>query len=115
MAEAVQFTDGMFEQEVLQAHLPVLVDFWAVWCGPCRMIAPSVEEMATEYQGRAVVGKLDVDNNPEVASKYGIRSIPTVLIFKNGEVVEQIVGAVPKQALVTALENHIDHNVSVQP
>lgn len=108
---AMHFTDGSFKETVLDSELPVLVDFWAVWCGPCRMIAPSVEEMAKEYEGRALVGKVDVDNNPEIASSYGIRSIPTILIFKGGKVVEQIVGAVPKQQLVSALNNHIGATV----
>jgi thioredoxin 1 len=107
MGAATEFNDAGFEQDVLKSPIPVLVDFWAVWCGPCRMIAPSVEEMAGEYEGRALIGKLDVDNNPESASKYGVRSIPTVLIFKNGEVVERIVGAVPKQQLVNAVNNHL--------
>ncbi len=108
---AMHFTDGSFKETVLDSELPVLVDFWAVWCGPCRMIAPSVEEMAKEYEGRALVGKVDVDNNPEIAASYGIRSIPTILIFKGGKVVEQIVGAVPKQQLVSALNNHIGATV----
>jgi len=107
MAEALHFTDDKFDQEVLQASLPVLVDFWAVWCPPCIRIAPVVDELAREYNGRALVGKVDVDNNPMIAAKYGIRSIPALLIFKDGEVVEQILGAVPKQQLVDALNNHV--------
>jgi thioredoxin 1 len=107
MGAATNFSDADFDQNVLKSSVPVLVDFWAVWCGPCRAIAPSVEEMATEFEGRAKIGKLDVDNNPEVASTYGVRSIPTILIFKDGEVVERIVGAVPKQQLVEAVNNHL--------
>jgi len=103
---ALTFTDANFQDEVLNSDTPVLVDFWATWCGPCRAIAPAVEEMATEFEGRAKVGKLDVDNNPNIASTYGVRSIPTLLVFKGGKVVEQIVGAVPKQKLVEALQPH---------
>ena len=111
MADLLHITDDNFEKEVLESSEPVLIDFWAVWCGPCRMIAPIVEEMAGEYVGKAKIGKLDVDSNPMVASKYGIRSIPTVLIFKDGKVVEQIVGAVAKQKLVSALESQIGATV----
>jgi thioredoxin 1 len=107
MGSVPQFTDSNFETEVLKSSEPVLVDFWAVWCGPCRIIAPIVEELAGEYQGKAKIGKLDVDNNPMVAAQYGIRSIPTLLLFKDGQVVEQIVGAVPKSALERVLNNHI--------
>jgi thioredoxin 1 len=107
MADLLNITDDNFETEVLQSNEPVLIDFWAVWCGPCRMIAPIVEEMAGEYAGKAKIAKLDVDANPNVAMKYGIRSIPTILIFKDGKVVEQIVGAVPKQKLVNALDAHL--------
>jgi thioredoxin 1 len=108
---AMEFTDSNFEQEVINSNEPVLIDFWAVWCGPCRMIAPIVEELASEYEGRVKVGKLDVDNNPGVAAKYGIRSIPTILIFKDGMPVEQIVGAVPKQEIVKVMSNHIPATV----
>jgi thioredoxin 1 len=105
-----EFTDANFEKEVLQASTPVLVDFWAVWCGPCKMIAPVVEEIATEYNGRLKVGKVDVDSNPEVAMKFGIRSIPTLMVFKGGKVVEQIIGAVPKRNLLDKLGPHISVN-----
>ncbi len=100
----ITFTDDNFEKEVLQADKPVMVDFWAVWCGPCKMIAPIVEELAGEFEGKAKVGKLDVDNNQESAIKYGVRSIPTVLIFKAGKVVDTIIGAVPKVQLKKKLE-----------
>ena len=100
----MEFTDQNFSSEVLQSDKPVLVDFWAVWCGPCKMIAPIVEELAGEYEGKAKVGKLDVDNNQESAIKYGVRSIPTVLIFKGGKVVDTIIGAVPKVQLKQKLE-----------
>jgi len=99
-----ELTDDNFEQEVLQSDVPVLVDFWAEWCAPCRAIAPAVEEIAEEYQGKAKVGKLDVDNNPKVAVEYGIRSIPTLLVFKDGEIADQIIGAVPKAQLISKLE-----------
>jgi len=107
MSNTLTFTDENFETEVIQSDLPVLVDFWAEWCGPCKMIAPSVEELATDFAGKARVGKVDVDSNQAVASKYGIRSIPSLLIFKGGEVVEQIVGAVPKAQLQSKLEANL--------
>jgi thioredoxin 1 len=103
----IELTDGNFDQEVLQSDLPVLIDFWAVWCGPCRMVHPIVEELADEYAGKVKIGKLDVDNNPNTAIKYGIRSIPSLLIFKGGEVVENIVGAVPKQQINEKLKAHV--------
>ncbi len=92
-------TDTTFEEEVLKSEIPVLVDFWAEWCGPCRMIGPIVEELGEEYEGKLKVAKVDVQNNNDVASKYGIMSIPALLFFKNGEVVDQIIGAVPKKAV----------------
>lgn len=107
MANTVEFTDSNFEKEVLKSEHPVLVDFWAEWCGPCRMIGPVVEEMAGEYAGKAKIGKVNVDVNPEVSVKYGIRSIPALLIFKNGEVVDQIIGAVPKTHLTKQLDAQI--------
>lgn len=103
----LEFTDQNFREEVMQSSLPVVIDFWAVWCGPCKMIAPIMEELAQEYQGKAKIGKLDVDHNPTVAMQYGIRSIPTVMIFQNGDVVEQIVGAVPKRQIVEKLSSYI--------
>ncbi|AKU91202.1 thioredoxin [Vulgatibacter incomptus] len=101
------FTDSNFESEVLGSQEPVLVDFWAVWCGPCRAIAPAVEELANEYKGKAKIGKLNVDENQMVAMKYGIRSIPTLLVFKGGKVVDQVVGAVPKSKLADALNKAV--------
>lgn len=108
MAKPVELTDSNFEDEVIKSEHPVLVDFWAEWCGPCRMIGPVVEEMAGEYEGKAKIGKVNVDNNPEVSVKYGIRSIPALLIFKNGEVVDQIIGAVPKTHLTKQLEAQLN-------
>ena len=99
----VEFNDSNFEAEVIQSAVPVLIDFWAIWCGPCRLVAPIVEQLAAEYAGSAKVGKLDVDQNQNTALKYGIRSIPTLLIFNKGEVVDRIVGAVPKKSIVEKL------------
>ena len=100
----IEFTDANFDQEVLKSNVPVLVDFWAVWCGPCKMIAPFVEELAGEYQGKVKIGKVDVDNNPNISMTYGIRSIPTLLIFRDGKIADQIIGAVPKQAIAQKLD-----------
>ncbi len=97
---ALEFTDANFEELVMKSDKPVIVDFWAVWCGPCRMIGPLIEEIGKEYDGRVVVGKVDVDNNPGIASKFGIRNIPTVLYLKGGQILDKVVGAVPKQVLV---------------
>lgn len=101
---ALEITDSNFEQIVMQADKPVVVDFWAEWCGPCRMIGPSIEEMAHEYEGKAVIGKVDVDSNPGISTKFGIRNIPTVLFIKNGKVMDKQVGAVPKNVLVNKLD-----------
>ena len=101
---AIEITDANFEELVVKADKPVMIDFWAVWCGPCRMITPIVTEMSDEYEGRAIIGKVDVDSNPQVAMKYGIRNIPTVLFVKNGEVADKQVGAAPKQAFTAKLD-----------
>ncbi|MBW2090631.1 MAG: thioredoxin [Deltaproteobacteria bacterium] len=97
-------TDDAFEAEVIASELPVLVDFWAAWCGPCKAIAPTIEALADEYAGRVRVAKLDVDSNPKAASKFGIRAIPTMILFKDGEVVDQITGAVGKSTLEEAIK-----------
>ncbi|MBA4304739.1 MAG: thioredoxin [Sphingobacteriaceae bacterium] len=101
---ALELTDSNFEELVLKSDKPVLVDFWAEWCGPCRMVGPIVEELAGEYDGKAVVGKVDVDSNPGISMKFGIRNIPTLLVFKNGEIVDKQVGAVPKHILKGKLD-----------
>jgi thioredoxin 1 len=105
MAKALEVTDSTFEQQVLQAKQPVLVDFWAVWCGPCKAIAPIVEELASDYEGKLKVMKLDVDDNPRTAMAYGVQSIPTLLVFKDGKPAERIVGAVPKKVIVDKLQS----------
>ena len=104
MSEPIVLTDDNFSAEVINASRPVLVDFWATWCGPCRMIAPIVQELSSEYEGRAKVGKLDVDSAQKTAAEFGIRSIPTLLIFKEGKVADQIIGAVPKGQITEKLE-----------
>ena len=101
---ALEFTDSNFAELALKSDKPVLIDFWAEWCGPCRMVGPVVEEISKEYEGKALVGKVNVDNNPGLASQFGIRNIPTILFIKNGEVADKSVGAVPKTQLTQKLD-----------
>jgi thioredoxin 1 len=101
---AVEITDANFEEIVLNAKVPVLVDFWAEWCGPCRMVGPVVDELHTEYEGKAIIGKVNVDENPNVSAKFSVRNIPTILFIKNGEVADKSVGAVPKAQLASKLD-----------
>ena len=100
----VELSDSSFESEVINSEKPVLVDFWAPWCGPCKALAPVIEEISTDFVDKVKVGKVNVDDNPEISMKFGIRSIPTLMVFKDGEVLEQIVGAVPKSEIERALE-----------
>ncbi len=106
-ANLLELTDSNFDAEALQADKPVLVDFWAPWCAPCRMVAPVIEDLAGSYSGRLKVGKLNTDDNPNVASRYGIMSIPTILLFKNGEIADRIVGAAPKKDFEKMLTKHV--------
>ncbi len=108
MSEPIPVTDDNFEEEVLKSSLPVITDFWAEWCGPCHAIAPILEQIAAEHDGRLKVAKLDVDTNPATATKYGIRGIPTMIVFKNGDPVETLVGWMPKEQLLKKLEPHLD-------
>ena len=102
---ALEITDATFKTTVLESDKPVMVDFWAAWCGPCRMVGPIIEQISEEYDGKAVVGKVDVDSNQEFAAKYGVRNIPTVLIFQNGEVVGRQVGVAPKSVYTDAIDS----------
>ena len=106
MGKAIELTDANFN-ETINSDKPVLVDFWAEWCGPCKMIGPLVEELAGDYEGKAVVGKLNVDENPETTARFGVRSIPTLLVFKNGQIVDKQIGAVPKSVLAQKLQAQI--------
>ena len=107
MSSATAVTDASFELDVLKSDVPVLVDFWAPWCGPCRMVAPIVDEIAKEFEGKLKVYKLNTDENPNVASQYGIRSIPTLMIFKGGQKVDTVVGAVPKTTLSSTISKYL--------
>ena len=115
MGNAVAVTDETFTTEVLNSTEPVLVDFWAAWCGPCRVIAPTVEELAIEYKGRLKVVKVDVDQNQDIAVRYGVQSIPTLMVFKGGKMVERVLGALPKPRLVTMIQPHLAKAVPAGP
>ncbi|KAA0257389.1 thioredoxin [Deferribacter autotrophicus] len=104
---ALNFTEENFQKEVLESDIPVLVDFWAVWCGPCKMLAPTIDQLATELEGKVKVGKVNVDENQSLAARYGIMSIPTVMIFKDGKVVEQFIGVQPKGVYLDALNKYL--------
>ena len=106
MSKPVEITDSNFEK-IINSDKPVLVDFWSEWCGPCKMIGPLVEELANEFEGKAIIGKVDVDTNPEVSAKFGIRSIPTLLVFKDGKIVDKQVGAVPKSVLSEKIQTQL--------
>jgi thioredoxin 1 len=106
MGKTMELTDANFD-EIIKSDKPVLVDFWAEWCGPCKMIGPVVEELAGDYEGKAVVAKLNVDENPQVTARFGVRSIPTLLVFKNGQIVDKQVGAVPKSVLASKLQAQV--------
>ncbi len=108
MAKPLEITDETFQSEVLDSDKPVLIDFWADWCGPCRMIAPSVKDIAEEYDGVLKVGKIDVDDNPAVPGRYGVVGIPTLMLFKGGKVVERVTGALPKNRIVAQIKPHLE-------
>lgn len=107
MSSAAPVTDATFKEEVIDSDVPVLVDFWAPWCGPCRMVAPVVDEISEQYKGQVKVVKINTDENPNVASQYGIRSIPTLMVFKGGQRVDMVVGAVPKTTLASTLDKYL--------
>ncbi len=107
MADVLEFTDANFESDVVKSEQPVLVDFWAPWCGPCKMIAPTIEELAGEYNGKVKIGKLNIDDHQESANEYGVTAIPTVLLFKGGEIVDRFVGVASKEKFTTSLDLHL--------
>lgn len=112
MGKAIEITDENFQTEVIESSIPTLIDFWAVWCGPCRQVAPIVEQMAAEYEGTLKVGKMDIDHHKIVPQQFGIRSIPTLLLFKNGQVVETIIGAQPRSRLEAKITPHLNVNAA---